>query len=56
MISSLALIVSHIEGKGIDQPSISDAPHKLEIDWKAATASGANNGVMMQTGWYITTA
>jgi RHS repeat-associated protein len=25
---------------------ITDAPHTIEIDWKAATASGANNGVM----------
>jgi YD repeat-containing protein len=24
--------------------TISDAPHKLEFDWKAATAPGANNG------------
>jgi len=25
---------------------ISDAPHVIEIEWKAATAAGANNGVM----------
>jgi hypothetical protein len=26
--------------------SISDAPHAIEIDWRAATAAGANNGVL----------
>jgi hypothetical protein len=24
--------------------TISDAPHPIELDWKAATAAGANNG------------
>lgn len=26
--------------------TISDAPHYVEIDWKAATAAGANNGYL----------
>ena len=26
--------------------TISDAPHTLEVDWKAATAAGANNGYL----------
>jgi len=25
---------------------ITDAPHYIEIDWKAATAVGANNGMI----------
>jgi hypothetical protein len=24
--------------------TISDAPHSIELDWRAATAAGANNG------------
>jgi hypothetical protein len=28
--------------------TIGDAPHLLELDWQAASAAGANDGVMMR--------
>lgn len=37
-------------GTSYQSPALTDAPHYIEIEWKAATAAGANNGII---GFYV---